>query len=376
MKKLIQKYPIAVLLTALSFSAALLLAASHNNLFPFSLWNEQRVPREPIQLTAVPLGSINKPVQIIRMGSVEHATSTPITADFSGLMSELYVAEGQAVKAGQPLLKVQASSASVVEQTTEGPSEQTQSNYDNALKEYNRLQKLFELGAIPRRQVETADARLQEAKENLSGTQNAMPPSSAIINGSATINAPIDGIVTGLSSSSGKAVQAGQQLLSLGSGQEVEVVIPLNQNDLYLVHLGTPAAIEVSDQRVGGQISSIYPRIEAEEVSAYLAHMKLAANPNGLLTFGMSVAIHIDTGKAAPVPAVPKASIFQDDQGRNLIYLAVNEKALLQEISIGETIGDFTEITSDLPQQSMIITSNMDDIKNGDPITVVPQDAN
>ncbi len=376
MKKLIQQYPLAVLLTALSFAVALLLAASHNNLFPFSLWNEHRVPREPTQLTAVPLGSINKPVQIIRTGSVEHATSTPITADFSGLLSELYVAEGQAVKAGQPLLKIQASSASVVEQTTEGPSEQTQSNYDNALKEYNRLQKLFELGAIPRRQVETAAARLQEAKENLSGTQNAMPPSSAIINGSATINAPIDGIVTGLSSSSGKAVQAGQQLLSLGSGQEVEVVIPLNQNDLYLVHLGTPASIEVSDQRVGGQISSIYPRIEAEEVSAYLAHMKLAANPNGLLTFGMSVAIHIDTGKTAPVPAVPKASIFQDDQGRNLIYLAVNEKALLQEISIGETIGDFTEITSDLPQQSMIITSNMDDIKNGDSITVVPQDAN
>jgi RND family efflux transporter MFP subunit len=375
-KKLIQQYPLAVLLTALSFAVALLLAASHNNLFPFSLWNEHRVPQEPIHLTAVPLGSINKPVQIIRTGSVEHATSTPITADFSGLLSELYVAEGQAVKAGQPLLKIQASSASVVEQITEGPSEQTQSNYDNALKEYNRLQKLFELGAIPRRQVETAAARLQEAKENLSGTQNAMPPSSAIINGSATINAPIDGIVTGLSSSSGKAVQAGQQLLSLGSGQEVEVVIPLNQNDLYLVHLGTPAAIEVSDQRVGGQISSIYPRIEAEEVSAYLAHMKLAANPNGLLTFGMSVAIHIDTGKTAPVPAVPKASIFQDDQGRNLIYLAVNEKVLLQEISIGETIGDFTEITSDLPQQSMIITSNMDDIKNGDPITVVPQDAN
>ena len=376
MKKLIQQYPIVALLTALSFVVALLLAASHNNLFPFSLWNEHRVPREPINLTAVPLGTINKPVQIIRTGSVEHATSTPITADFSGLLSELYVAEGQVVKTGQPLLKIQASSTPVVEQTTEGSSQQTQSNYDNALKEFNRLQKLFELGAIPRRQVDTAAARLQEAKENLSSTQNAMQPSSAIINGSATINAPIDGIVTGLSSSSGKTVQAGQQMFSLGSGQEVEVVIPLNQNDLYLVHLGTPAAIEVSEQRVGGQISSIYPRIEAEEVSAYLAHMKLAANPNGLLTFGMSVTIHIDTGKTAPVPAVPKVSIFQDDQGRNLIYLAVSEKAFLQEISIGETIGDFTEITSDLPQQSMIITSNIGDIKNGDAIAVTQDQTN
>ncbi|SFL51920.1 efflux RND transporter periplasmic adaptor subunit [Pelosinus propionicus] len=373
MKKLIQQYPVVAMLTLLSFAAALLLAASHNSLFPFSIWNGHRAPRESIHLTAIPLGNINKPVQIIRTGSVEHATSTPIIADFSGLLNELYVAKGQVVKAGQPLLKIEASTASVVEQTTEGPSEQTQNNYDNALKEFNRLQKLFELGAIPRRQLDTAAARLQEAKESLSGTQNTTHSSSSIVNGSATINAPIDGIVTGLSSSSGKAVQAGQQLLSLGSGQEVEVVIPLNQNDLYLVHLGTPAAIEISGQKVGGQVSRIYPRIEAEEVSAYLAHMKLAANPNGLLTFGMSVTIHIDTGKTVSVPAVPKASIFQDDQGRNLIYLAVNEKALLQEISIGETIGDYTEITSDLPQQSIIITSNINDVKNGDPITVVPE---
>ncbi len=375
MKKFIQQYPIAALLTVLSFTAALLLAANSNNLFPFSIWNEHRIPREPIHLTAVPLGSIDKPVQIIRTGSVARATSTPITADFSGLLSELYVAEGQVVKKGQPLLKIQASSAPVVEQSTEAPSEQTQSNYDNALKEFNRLQRLFDLGAIPRRQLDTAAILLQEAKDNLSSTQNAPHPSSTMINGSTTINAPIDGIVTGLSSS-GKAVQAGQQLLSVGSGQEVEVVIPLNQNDLYLVHLGTPAVIEASEQRVGGQISRIYPRIEAEEVSAYLAYMKLAANPNGLLTFGMSVTVHIDTGKTAPVPAVPNASIFQDGQGRNLIYLAVNDKALLQEISIGETIGDFTELTSDLPQQSMIITSNMEDIKSGDSITVAPQDAN
>nr|WP_255710984.1 efflux RND transporter periplasmic adaptor subunit [Pelosinus baikalensis] len=376
-KKLIQQYPIVALLTVLSFAVALLLAANHNNLFPFSLWNEHRVPREPINLTAVPLGTINKPVQIIRTGSVEHATSTPITADFSGLLSELYVAEGQVVKAGQPLLKLQAQASSepIAAQAAES-SPQAQTNYDNALKEFNRLQKLFEIGAIPRRQVDTAAARLQEAKENLSNVQNTTQSSSSTINGSATISAPIDGIVTGLSTSSGKTVQAGQQLLSLGSGQEVEVVIPLNQNDLYLVHLGTPATIEVSGQTIGGQISSIYPRIEAEEVSAYLAHMKLAANPNGLLTFGMSVTIHIDTGKTTLAPAVPKSSIFQDDQGRNLIYLAVSEKALLQEISIGETIGDFTEITSDLPQQSMIITSNMNDIKNGDAIAVTQDETN
>jgi membrane fusion protein (multidrug efflux system) len=374
LKKFIQQYRIIISLTALLFTVALLIAASYNRL-PLTLLTQHSVPQTPINLTAIPLGTINKPIQITRTGSIENSISVPITADFSGLLSEIYVTEGQVVKTGQPLFKLQASSEPTVTQTT-GDSQQAQANYDNALKEFNRYQKLFEIGGIPRRQLEIATAHLQEAKESLANAQNTTVSSNATINGSATINAPVGGVVTGLSASSGKAVQAGQQLLSLGSGQEVEAVIHLDQNDLYLVHLGTPAAIEVSQQNIGGQVSRIYPQVEADQISAFLAHVKLTNNPDGLLKSGMPVTIRIDTGKSSIVPAVPTASVFQDDQGRNFIYLAVNGKAVIQQISIGETIGNFTEITSDLPQQSMVITSNMNDIKNGDAITVMQGETN
>jgi membrane fusion protein (multidrug efflux system) len=371
LKKFIQQYRIIIALTVLLFTAAVLLAASYNRL-PFAIWTRHIIPQTPVALTAVPLGTINKPIQISRKGSIENSTSVPINAEFSGLLSEVYVTEGQVVKSGQPLYKLQGSSESTVNQPI-GASQQTQVNYDNALKEFNRCQKLFEIGAIPRRQLDIATARLQEAKESLTNTQNTIESPS---NGSATIKAPIGGTVTGLSASSGKAVQAGQQLLSLGSGQEVEAVIHLDQNDLYLVHLGTLATIEVSQQTIAGYVSRIYPQVEANEISSFLAHVKLTNNPDGLLKSGMSITIRIDTGKSSAVPAVPTASILQDNQGRNFIYLAVNGKAAIQQITIGETIGDFTEITSDLPQQSMVITSSMESLKDGDAITVMQEEAN
>ena len=46
----------------------------------------------------------------------------------------------------------------------------------------------------------------------------------------------------------------------LDSG-EVQVVIPIEQQDLYVVQLGTPATIEVSGQTMLGQVVSIYPEI-------------------------------------------------------------------------------------------------------------------
>jgi membrane fusion protein (multidrug efflux system) len=372
LKKFIQQYRFSISLTALLFTVALLLAAHYNRL-PFTSLAQHTTSQTSVNLTAVPLGTINKPLQIVRTGSMESSTSVPVTADFSGLVSELYVTEGQVVKTGQPLFKIQASSEQPTVNQPTGDSQQAQANYDNALKEFNRYQKLYEIGGIPRRQFEIASARLQEAKEGLANAQSSAESSTSntTINGSATINAPIGGIVTGLSTSSGKAVQAGQQLLSLGSGQEVEAVVHLHQNDLYLVHLGTPATMEVSQQTITGQVSRIYPQVEADQISSFLAHIKLTTNPDGLLKSGMPVTIRIDTGKSSVVPAVPTASVFQDDQGRKFIYLAVNGKALIQQVIIGETIGDFTEITSDLPQQSMVITSNINDIKDGDAITVV-----
>lgn len=369
MKKLFYKHRMTIVITILLLTTTLLLNANYN-LFPFERWTSQLISQTPVRITATPINIVNKPVTITRAGSIEASTSVPINADFSGHISELYVTEGQAVKAGQPLLKLKASSNQTVSQSTE-VSQQVQADYDNALKEFNRYQKLYEIGGIPRRQLEMATTHLQEAKANLTNAQNTMQSSAVTVNGFATMTAPIDGIVMSLSTAPEKAVQAGQQLLSLGSGQEVEVVIPLGQNDLYLIHLGTPTTLEILHQTFAGQVSRIYPQVEANQSPSFLAHIKLTNNPAGLLKPGMSGNVHINIGQSATVAAVPTASVLHDGQGRSFIYTAINGKAILQQVSIGETIDDFTEITSDLPQNSMVVTSSINDIKNGDQITII-----
>jgi RND family efflux transporter MFP subunit len=198
-----------------------------------------------------------------------------------------------------------------------------------------------------------------------------MQPSASIVNGSATINAPTSGVVTGISAVPNKTVQVGQQLLALGSGQEVEAVIQLNQNDLYLVHLGSSATIEIAQQTIVGQVSRIYPQVEANQSPSFLAHLKLTNVSTGLLKPGMTVNTSIVTGKTSMVPAVPTTSIFQDDQDRTFIYLAVGNKAKLQQVAIGATIGDLTEITTELPPGSLVITGNLADIKDGHAITII-----
>lgn len=361
---------------------ALLVIAAGYKLLPVTTWSQHSGSQTPIDVTAVQIGTINKPIRITRTGSIEKAVSIPVYTEFSGRIDEIYVTEGQSVKAGQPLFKLEVSSPAannsetspVVSDQNTGSSPEIQNNYDNALKEYNRYKKLFDIGAIPRRQMEEIAARLQEAQKSLNNSSQSVSPSenaaTVPVSGSVTTNAPTDGIVTGLAAASGAAVQAGQQLMALGSGQELEMVVHLAQNELYLVHLGSPATIQAASQAITGQISSIYPEIQANQISSFLAHIKLTNTPAGLLQHGMPANVQIDSGKSVVVPAVSKGSVFQDEEGRSFIYEVVKGRAVCQQVSIGETIGDFIEITSNLPPEAMVITDKVDEIKNGDAIAV------
>ena len=366
MRNLIQKYR-QYMVPAILLAIMVLAIGYHR--FPISYWNHYFIPEAPAQVTVVSLGSTNKPIRLLRTGSTAKSSNIPVNTEYSGSLSEIYVTEGQAVKAGQPLFKLEASAGEgpSVNTPASGVSAQMQNQYENALKDFNRYQALYEQGAVSRRQLENANARLKEAEASLDNGSRKM---SATLQGTATIVAPIDGIVTGLAVGSGKTVQAGQQLLALGGGQDIEVVVQLSQADLYLAHLGSAVVIDLPGQTMMGQIASIDLVVEADQISSFLAHIKLMDKPAAVLTPGMSIGVHIDTGQMAPVFVLPTASIFHDEQGRSFIYAAVHDKAVRQEIAVGEALGEFTEITSPMAQDIMVITSNIDELKNGSAIVI------
>lgn len=348
-----------------------LTAAAHFNLFSLM----RTGLKAPVAVTAAPIALVAKPVNLARSGSVENADTVPIKAGFPGILSDIYVAQGQTVQTGQPLFTINVSAESFTAgenpaNQTKGTSPQLQTNYENALKDFNRYQKLYEIGGIPRKQLDNAAARLQEAQKNLANNQIIEGSPAAHISGPMTVNAPTDGIVTGVKVVAGSALQAEQEIMSIGSGQEIEVVIPLEQQDLYLVHLGSPVIIKLDSESILGQVSAIYPEAKENQVSIFRAHIKIANNPRGLLTLGMQAAVLVDTGQSVQVSAVPSEAVFQNSQKQNCVYIFMNGKALLQQVTLGETIGEFTEITSFLPPEGMIVTNHLHDIKNGDPITI------
>ena len=330
----------------------------------------------PLSVTVAPVRTVNKPLHIERAGSVAHATTVPVYSEGAGRVSDVYVTMGQAVKAGQPLIKLEMTGGEAVTASSSGTvevSSAAKDAYESALKDYNKYQKLYEQGAIARKMLEAAEARLRSAQ---TGTQSQQGAASSVrtttsLSGPVTIQASIDGTIIGNVISVGSAIQSGQELMALGSGQDVEIVVSLTESELYFIQPGSQAVIEAAGQQLAGQISEIYPEVKDMKIASFMAHIKLLQMPEKTLIPGMPVAIHIATGQEVGTIAIPPQAVGRDEEGRSFIFLVVEGKAVHQQVTIGETIGALTEIKTSIPQDSLVITSHVDQLKSGDVIAVV-----
>lgn len=331
-----------------------------------SFWQQRMNQRMPVNVTVAPINMVNKPLRVERTGTAVYAARVPVYSEGAGQVTDVYVTSGQVVKAGQPLVKLEITggeAAAAPGGTTDGT--EAKAIYENALKEYNRYQKLYEIGGIARKQLDASAARLQEAQAGLE--QGTQAP-GAVVNGPVTIQAPIDGTITGSVIAAGSAISSGQELLALGSGQEVEVVLPLKQSELYFVQLGSPGVIKVGSEQLAGQVASIYPEVKDKQVAAFMAQIKLLQPPGNGLTPGAAATVSIATGQETAVAAVPAQALLRDAEGNYSVFLAVEGKAVSQQVTLGEVIGELVEITTALPLESKVIISNVDHLKNGNSI--------
>lgn len=334
--------------------------------------------RAPVSVTVTQVSTVSKPVHIERAGLVVHTTMVPVYTEGAGRVNDVYVTTGQVVKAGQPLIKLEITGGNSQAVVTSSPtpvevSSTSKDIYEKALNEYNRYKKLYEQGAIARKQLETAEVRLQAAQAGMQGSHEGMTVperSVTVVNGPVTIQSPIDGTITGSVVAAGNTITEGQELMSIGSGQEVEIVVPLEQSELYFIQLGSKAVIEVAGQQLAGQVSGIYPEVKDKQIASFMAHIKLIQPPGDMLPLGMSFTVRIATGQEVDTIAIPAQAVLRDAEGQYFCFFAIEGKAIRQQVTVGEVIGDLLEVTSAIPQDSLVITTLIDQLKNGDTITV------
>jgi RND family efflux transporter MFP subunit len=306
-----------------------------------------RVGRADIQSTLSVSGTVSAlPNQDVRVSSL-----------VPGRVARMMVAEGDRVREGQVLVKIDDRPFRDQVQQAQATVDQAKANLENSRLNLQRNERLLERGIAARKDVEDARTQASVNKAALSQAEAAL--SLARLNLSRTeVRSPLTGIMVKRLLSVGEQVDgtAAQPLFEVASTSEVELFG--NVPALYLDKIRVGQALEISTEAFPGKpfqshVVAISPAVDPA-TNVGLVRIRMA-NGAGLLRLGMflSAQVPLETHRNALV--APLAAVYRDQDGNPEIYRVQGEKAEAVPVKLGLETKDRVELLSGAQEGETII---------------------
>lgn len=246
---------VKILLIAVAVIIVLLLVGSNQG------WFGKKGDFKEVEIETVSLATIVEKVSAT--GKIQPEIEVKISSEVSGEIIELPFKEGQQVKKGELLVKVNpdliqsaVSRSQAGYQNVKAGLEQAEASLREAKLSYDRNKQLFEKGIISKADwdkavsgYEIAQATKQSAYYNVQSAGATVNEAMDNLNRT-TIYAPMSGTISKLDVELGERVvgtqqMAGTEILRVANLNNMEVEIDVNENDIVKVRIGDSTIVEV-----------------------------------------------------------------------------------------------------------------------------------
>lgn len=303
--------------------------------------------------------------------NIEGIINSEVRAKITGYITDVLVDEGQKVHKGQTLFKLET-------QSMNQDAAAAQANVNAAQVEVDKLMPLVEKNIISPVQLETAKAKLEQAKSGYS--------SIAANIGYGTIKSPVDGYVGEIRLRRGALVSPSTQtpLTTVTDISSVYAYFSMNEKE-YLDFLqnadGTTKTEKIknlpevtlilangSEYGEKGKIETINSQINRN--TGTVAFRAQFNNDNGLLTNGNSGIIQVPT-VYENVTVVPQESTFEQQEKVFVFKVSSDSTVVPQSISVIGKAGNLYIIDSGIGKGETIVAKGANKLRGGMPI--IPQ---
>lgn len=340
-----------------------------------------------VELATVEAGDIYHTV--VDTGYVQSSDKIDIYAAQGGQVVSLPVKVGQKIEKDQVImvlqnldlsmssqqLQIQLSQARTAVSTTEAALVQTRLDLENAQKDFDRSQELYNADAISQAEFDQARSILEKSQAGLEAQEESLQSSREQVSNYQTllessrqkeyelqVKSPTAGTLMQLPVQLQEVVNYGALLARVAQAGDLEIKADLLSDDLSEVRLGQKVQITapvLGDEVLNGEIVQIYP--EAEEKQSALGVIQrrvptiIKLDNNGNLKPGYETRVSIITASAADVLLVPREAVMTAADGQKQVMLVVNGRIKFQDITTGLTDSKNIEITGGLKNGDIVV---------------------
>jgi RND family efflux transporter MFP subunit len=276
------------------------------------------------------------PLTIAAEGVVEAIRQTTLGAQVAGRIVALEVKAGDAVRAGQVLVRIDARTADQAVAASRAQIAEAEANLANARRKYERNRDLVAQKFVSQAALDQAEAEYKAAQAQLAAiTANA---GQAIAAQSFNIvTAPYAGVVGATLVELGEMAQPGRPLVTVFDPGELRVSATLPQAALPKVKLGAPIVIEIP--ALGRTLTAVRATvIPLADAKTHTTRVRLDLPATEGLLPGHFARARFVVGTTR-VLAVPASAIVRRGEVTAVYVVAADGRARLRQVRTGETVG-------------------------------------
>jgi RND family efflux transporter MFP subunit len=340
-----------------------------------------RVAMPTVEVSKVRMGPLNEKVFLV--GALKPVAQVDVVSKMTGRIDQLKAEIGDWVQKGTLIAKVdedevrqQVNRAAAALEVAKASLSQKQTDLEILKKELDRTIELHENQLIPRRDLDTAEARYRGAiaQEKLAEAQidqaQAELRELRVRLDNTRILAPISGLVGKRHLDNGALVNPSMAVVSLVDLSTMVMEINAPEKDLVKIRTGLEAGIVLDaypDQKFKGRVIRLSPILDPATRTGSVEIE--VPNPNMLLKAEMFARVELDLGTRHNTLLVPREALVSHEQQRGVFKLQ-EDIARFQAVDAGVSQGGEVEVISGLKEGEVVITLGVNLVKNGDKVRV------
>jgi HlyD family secretion protein len=298
-------------------------------------------------------------------GELQAIERVNISPKRMGVIEALYVQEGQIVRRGQPIARMESSDLNDRIQEFQASLASAEAELERSRSEVQRNIPLYQQQAISLNDYNRFRAdyqvKLQAVKAARQRIEQRLVERSEL-----TVRAPFDGVisqrfadpgafVTPTTTAAAVAGATSSSIVEISQGLEVVAQVP--ENDLGRLRDGMPATVRVDafpDRRFNAQVRRIAPRaVRTNNVNTFEVKLKLL-DPAPELRIGMTADIDFQTGLLQADTLVPTVAIVTEGGRPGVLLVGPRQEPKFQPVELGASSGRNTQVLTGLRPGSRV----------------------
>ena len=317
--------------------------------------------QEPVKVGVVTVRNGSVESHRTYVGTVEEASSTPVSFGKGGRVKAVYVRDGQHVKAGDLLATVDNHSASSTCDVAKATLEQARDAYE-------RAKKVHDKGSLPDLQWVEVQTRYSQALSTYEIAKRNLDDCS--------LYAPVSGTVEKCMIVEGAVLAPGMPAMNIVNLSSLYVRMNIPEVDVNNVQINSRVLVDIGalGDSAGMNVAGVVTEREvtADRVShSYNFRVRLLKTPKGLLP-GMVCSCRFAADDAVEGYELPNRAVQLANDGSRYVWTVKNGQTYRQPVAIGDLTRSGVLVTGGLQEGDSVVVDGFLKVSEGTEVKAIP----